>query len=382
MEIPFNKPFIIGKELYYIAQAVLNGKLSGNGTYTKKCQEFLEQSNGIARVLMTHSCTSALEMTALLSAIGSDDEVILPSFTYVSTANAFALRGAKLRFVDIKEETLNMDEALAEEAVTRRTKVICPVHYAGIPCDLDRIMALAEKHQLWVVEDAAQGLMSRYKGRPLGSVGHLAAYSFHETKNVNCGEGGALLINDRRFLERAEIIWEKGTDRSKFFRGETDRYTWIDLGSSFYPSELVTAFLFAQLEHAADITHRRVESWWYYHNSLSRLQERGILRLPVIPEYCTHNGHLFYLLLNEQNERDNLMSYLKERGVLSIFHYIPLHSSPMGRRLGYDTCNLPVTERVSSTLLRLPLYYEISRLDQDTVIRLIYEYFGERKTCV
>ncbi len=375
METPFNRPFVVGKELYYIAQAVLKGHLAGNGFYTKACQRWIEENYQIDKVLLTHSATASLEMAALLTDIRPGDEVILPSYTFVSTANAFALRGGVPVWCDIREDTLNMDETLLESLITKKTKVIVPVHYAGVACEMDSIMKLANQHKLLVVEDAAQAVNAFYKGRALGGIGHLGCFSFHETKNYISGEGGALLINDRRFAERAEIVWEKGTNRSKFFRGEVDKYTWIDIGSSYLPSELVAAFLFAQLEDAESINRRRLDIWERYFDGLAECERKGLLRRPVKVRDLQHNGHMFYLILNSGEERDSLIRYLKENGVHSVFHYVPLHTSPMGLKLSAKAVSLPVTDRVSERLLRLPCYFGLSIEDQSRIIDLVCSFF-------
>jgi len=329
------------------------------------------------KVLLTHSCTAALEMSAILADIQPGDEVILPSYTFVSTANAFALRGAVLKFVDIREDTLNLNEGLIEAAITEKTKVIVPVHYAGIACEMDAIMSIAAKHDLIVIEDAAQAVNATYKGRYLGTIGHLGCYSFHETKNYISGEGGALVVNDERFAVRAEIVREKGTNRRKFLRGEVDKYTWVDIGSSYLPSEMIAAFLYAQLEESEKINNKRRYIWRTYYDSLSPLQEEGLLRLPFVPNGCNHNAHMFYLILPTNKSRDGLISYLQERGIQSVFHYIPLHTSPMGVRVGSYTKRLSVTERLSSRLLRLPCYYELTGEDQSTIINAIRSYVSE-----
>jgi dTDP-4-amino-4,6-dideoxygalactose transaminase len=376
MNIPFNKPFIVGKELYYIAQAVLGGHIAGDGVYTRKCHQLLEDKFQAKKVLLTHSCTAALEIAALLCEIQPGDEVILPSFTFVSTVNAFCLRGAKPVFVDIRPDTLNLDEKLVEQAVTSRTRVIVPVHYAGVACEMDTIMAIARKHDLLVVEDAAQGVSSLYKGKYLGTIGDIGTYSFHETKNFISGEGGALVINNERFIERAEIIREKGTNRSKFFRGEVDKYTWVDLGSSYLPSDIVAAFLYAQLENIDLINERRQEIFDYYFDGLQPLLQQGLVQIPYIPKSCQCNNHLFYLLLTDEQIRDDLMQYLKGKGIYAVFHYLPLHLSGMGRAMGYKDDDLPVTESVSARLLRLPCYFELSRQEQNGVMSEIGHYFN------
>ena len=356
MKIPFNKPYMTGRELEYIAQAHANGHLSGDGPFTRRCHAWLEQRIGCRKALLTHSCTGALEMAAVLLDLQPGDEVIMPSFTFVSTANAFVLRGAVPVFVDIRADTLNLDETLVEAAITPRTRAICVVHYAGVGCEMDAIMSIAERYRLFVVEDAAQGILSTYKGRPLGSIGHLAALSFHETKNVICGEGGALLINDERFMERAEVIREKGTNRSKFFRGQVDKYTWVDLGSSWLPGELNAAFLAAQLEQADEITARRLEIWQRYFDWAKPFEEAGAVRRPIIPGHCANNAHMFYLLLRDLEHRTAFIARLREDEIMAVFHYIPLHSAPAGHRFGRASGGLPVTDAVSDRLVRLPLW--------------------------
>ncbi len=375
MQIPFNKPFIVGKELYYIEQAVKEGNLAGDGPFTKKCAAWMENSFAAKRVLLVHSCTAALEIAAILCDLQPGDEVIVPSYTFVSTVNAFVLRGAKPVFCDIRSDTMNMDENKIEELITPLTKVIVPVHYAGVACNMDKIMRLAVKYNLLVVEDAAQGVCSRYKGQALGTIGHLGCYSFHETKNFISGEGGALAINDCRFIERAEIIREKGTDRSKFFRGQVDKYTWVDIGSSYLASELTAAFLYAQLEEADKITKKRHEIWKQYLQLLLPLEAAGILRLPVIPDACTHNGHMFYILLESQTVRAALIAHFKLHDIMAVFHYIPLHSSPMGKSFWPEEKHLPVTENMSERLLRLPCYYELTDSDIRKVISEIKLFF-------
>jgi dTDP-4-amino-4,6-dideoxygalactose transaminase len=357
--IPFNKPFMTGRELWYIAQAHTNGHLSGDGSFTKKCHGWLEAKTGTHKAMLTHSCTAALEMGALLTDIQPGDEVIMPSYTFVSTANAFVLRAGVPVFVDIRPDTLNIDETLIEAAITSRTKAIVPVHYAGVACEMDAIMDIAKRHNLIVIEDAAQGIMSTYKGRPLGSIGHLGAYSFHETKNIVAGEGGALLVNDERFAERAEIIREKGTNRSQFFRSQVDKYTWVDIGSSYLPGEVVAAFLYAQMEEAEAIIKERLAIWKQYHEALAALEASGVLRRPIIPEGCQHNAHMYYILLASLEKRTKLIASLKEQGMNAVFHYVPLHSSPAGRRYGRVSGTMVNTESVSDRLLRLPLWVGI-----------------------
>jgi len=374
--IPFNKPFIVGKELYYISQSVLSGKIAGDGLFTRKCHELLEEKFGIMKVLLTHSCTAALEMAAILCEIREGDEVILPSFTFVSTANAFYLRGAKLVFVDINKDTLNMDETQVEKVITSHTKVIVPVHYAGVACEMDPIVDIAKRHNLFVVEDAAQGVNSKYKDKFLGTIGDIGTYSFHETKNFICGEGGAIAINNKKFIERAEIIREKGTNRSKFFRGEIDKYNWVDIGSSFLPSDLLAAFLYAQLENMDQINRQREKIFNYYHKALIPLANDGKLRLPYLSGECQSSNHLFYIILNDENTRNELMDYLKSKGILAVFHYLPLHLSPVGRSMGYKEKQFPVTESMSSRLLRLPFYYELKQEEQDVVVKEIKDFFS------
>jgi dTDP-4-amino-4,6-dideoxygalactose transaminase len=377
-QIPFNRPFIVGKELYYMAQAVQNGHLAGDGSFTRKCNTWIEQRFHAKKVLLTHSCTAALEMTALLARVGPGDEVIMPSFTFVSTANAFALRGASIRFVDIRPDTLNMDEQKLEQLITKNTKVIVPVHYAGVACEMKTIMEIAHRHDLLVVEDAAQGVNSSYGDRYLGTIGHLGCFRFHETKNFISGEGGALVINDDRFIERAEIVREKGTNRSKFFRGQVDKYTWVELGSSYLPSELIAAFLYAQLEHADEITIRRKSIYDRYAAGLSCLAEKGILCLPYAPPECSHNAHMFYILVKDEPTRRGLIEFLKTNNIHSVFHYVPLHTSPMGASYGCRSGSLPVTEDLSERIIRLPCFYELGHEEQDRIISCILAFFGAK----
>ncbi len=369
--IPFNKPYLCGNELSNIAQAYANGQLAGDGSFTKQCQEWLEQRTGGNKALLTHSCTAALEMSALLLNIQPGDEVIMPSYTFVSTANAFVLRGGVPVFVDIREDTLNLDEGLIEAAITPKTKAIVAVHYAGVACDMEAIMAIAARHVLRVVEDAAQGLMASFKGRPLGSIGDLGAYSFHETKNVISGEGGALLINDPALVSRAEIVREKGTDRSRFFRGEVDKYTWQEMGSSFLPGELIAAFLWAQLGDADQITRMRLVLWQQYHELLEPLESKGVLRRPVVPNDCRHNAHMYYVILASDIDRQSVLEALKRSGVYSVFHYVPLHSSPAGRRYGRAHGALDVTDRQSERLIRLPLWVGLSEASIQKVVHAL-----------
>lgn len=375
MKIPFNRPHLTHKELGYISHAHSLGSLSGDGPYTKLCHAWLEKHFKTPKALLTHSCTAALEMEAILSEVGPGDEVIIPSYTFVTTANAFVLRGATPVFVDVRPDTLNLDERLIENAITQRTKAIVPVHYAGVSCNMDAIMKIAEKHKLLVLEDAAQGVMSTYKGRALGTIGDLGAYSFHETKNVISGEGGALCINTPRFTERAEIIREKGTNRSKFFRGQVDKYTWVDIGSSYLPGEIVAAFLYAQLESAKEITKRRKHLWNLYATGLRDLEEEGKIRLPVVPDDCEHNGHLFYVLTENLKVRTKLIEYLKEKGIMTVFHYIPLHSSPAGKKYAKVSGELPVTTDIADRLLRLPLFYDLTTAEVEYVLDSIHAFY-------
>jgi len=368
--IPFNKPFMTGRELWYIAQAHTNGHLSGDGVFTKKCHAWIEQNVGCRRALLTHSCTAALEMAAMLAGIQAGDEVIMPSYTFVSTANAFVLRGAVPVFVDIRPDTLNIDETKIEAAITPRTRAIVPVHYAGVACEMDTIMEIAERHKLVVIEDAAQGIMSTYKGRALGSIGHLGAYSFHETKNIVSGEGGALLVNAPEFAERAEIIREKGTNRSQFFRGQVDKYTWVDVGSSYLPGEVIAAFLWAQMEEAQNITARRLAIWDRYHAALAPLEAAGKLRRPTLPEGCEHNAHMYYVLLDSLEQRTRVMARMKELGVSTVFHYVPLHSAPAGRIHSRAEGSMEVTDTLSERLVRLPLWIGLEDQLERVVVAL------------
>ena len=356
MIIPFNKPYMTGKELWYISQAHASGHLAGDGQFTKKCSAWLEQRIGCQKALLTHSCTAALEMAAMLADLQPGDEVIMPSYTFVSTANAFVLRGAIPVFVDIRADTLNIDETRIEAAITPRTRAIVPVHYAGISCEMDTIMDIARRHNLVVIEDAAQGIMSTYKGRPLGSIGHMAALSFHETKNIISGEGGALLVNDPRFAERAEMIREKGTNRSQFFRGQVDKYTWVDIGSSYLPGEIVAAFLWAQMEEADAINKRRLDIWATYHQWFVNLEKDGKVRRPVVPRECVHNAHMYYLLLPDLSKRTSFIQRLKAKEIYTVFHYIPLHSSPRGQTVGRAVGEMGNTDATGDRLVRLPMW--------------------------
>lgn len=375
--IPFNKPYVVGTEIDYIAQCLAEAKLSGDGRFTRQCQTLMQEKFSAAHVLLTTSCTSALEMAALLCDLRPGDEVILPSYTFVSTANAFALRGAKLVFVDIRPDTLNLDEALLEQAVTDRTRVVVPVHYAGIACDMDTINAVARRHRLQVVEDAAQGVNATYKGAYLGTLGDFGAYSFHETKNFVCGEGGALLSNRPQDAGRAEIIREKGTNRSQFFRGQVDKYTWVDVGSSYLPADILAAFLYGQLEHMAEITRKRKDIYESYQAALQPLADRNLLVLPTIPRDCATNYHMFYVLVADLQTRTALLDHLKAAGILATFHYVPLHTSPVGRSMGYELGMLPVTESRSDRLVRLPIYAGMQEDEVATVVREIHSFFLE-----
>lgn len=361
--IHFNVPPVVGNELQYMEEAIKNRKICGDGIFTKKCSAWMEEKTGTAKALLTTSCTHAIEMSAILSNIQPGDEVIMPSYTFVSTADAFVLRGAKVIFVDIRAETMNIDERLIEEAVTERTKAIVPVHYAGVSCKMDEICDIAKRHNLFVIEDAAQGVMSFYKGKPLGTLGDYGCYSFHETKNYSMGEGGALLIKDPKNIERAEIIREKGTNRSKFFRGQIDKYTWMDAGSSYLPSDLNAAYLWAQFEKAEEILNDRMTSWNLYNQLLKELEDQGYIVLPEIPEECTHNAHMFYIKTKDLEERQNLISFLKEKGIGAVFHYIPLHSAPAGKKYGEFFGKDIYTTSESERLLRLPLYYGLKEQD-------------------
>lgn len=369
--IPFNKPYMTGRELDYIGEAHRNGMLAGDGMFTKRCHEWLEQRTGCSKALLTHSCTAALEMAALLIDIEPGDEVIMPSFTFVSTANAFVLRGARPVFVDVREDTFNLNERLIEGAITSRTRAIVPVHYAGVGCEMDVIMAIAARHGLRVVEDAAQAVMATYKGRALGSIGDLGAYSFHETKNVISGEGGSLLVNDPALAARAEIVREKGTDRSRFFRGQVDKYTWQEAGSSFLPGEIIAAFLWAQFGEADRITETRHAVWQRYHSMLEALEENGVIRRPVIPDSCRHNAHMYYVLLPPGADRADVLATFRRNDIWPVFHYVPLHSSPAGIRYGRAHGDLHVTDSIAARLIRLPLWVGITEAQQADVVRVL-----------
>jgi dTDP-4-amino-4,6-dideoxygalactose transaminase len=376
--IPFNKPFIAGKEFDYIRQAIENMHISGDGPFTEKCHALLEQILGVPKVLLTTSCTHALEMTALLLGIRPGDEVIIPSFTFVSTVNAFVLFGAQPVFIDIRADTLNLDESQLERLITPRTKAIVPVHYAGVGCEMDAILEIAGSHGIAVIEDNAHGLLGKYKGKYLGTFACMAAQSFHETKNFTCGEGGALVINQPQYIERAEVLREKGTNRSRFFRGQVDKYTWIDVGSSYLPSDILAAFLYAQLEAREQIQEKRKRIWNYYHDNLvGGVEEYGV-RLPVVPEYCEQPYFMFHLLLPSLDQRQAIMGYLKGLGINCVFHFLPLHLSEMGRRFGGKKGDCPVTEDMSDRLLRLPFYNELSEAHQEYIVEEIFRYIEKR----
>lgn len=373
--IPFNVPPCVGNEEKYIAQAIANHKLCGDGEFTKKCNAKLEQMTGTAKALLTTSCTHATEMAAILSKIQPGDEVIMPSYTFVSTANAFVLRGATAVFVDIRPDTMNIDETKIEEAITEKTKAIVPVHYAGVSCEMDTIMAIAQKYDLKVIEDAAKGIMSTYKGKPLGTIGDYGCFSFHETKNISMGEGGALLIANPADIETAEIVREKGTNRSKFFRGEIDKYSWVEAGSSYLPSELNAAYLWGELESAEEIYKNRMDTWQYYHSQLENMEKNGKIKRPVIPENCVHNAHMYYIKAKDLDERTRLLAYLKENGVSAVFHYIPLHSAAAGIKYGRFFGEDQYTTKESERLLRLPLYYGMKEEDREKVVRCVEAFY-------
>lgn len=375
--IPFNAPPIVGTEIEYMQSAMNSGKLCGDGGFTRRCQQWMEQRFGSKKVLLTPSCTASLEMAALLIDLQPGDEVIMPSYTFVSTANAFVLRGARIVFVDVRPDTMNIDETLIEAAITEKTRAIVPVHYAGVACEMDTIMALAAKHKLFVIEDAAQGVMSRYKGRALGTIGHIGCFSFHETKNYTAGgEGGATLINDASLVERAEIVREKGTNRSQFFRGQVDKYTWRDMGSSYLMADLQAAYLWAQLEAAERINQQRLRIWQRYYDALQPLVAQGRISLPMIPASCEHNAHMFYIKLRDQDDRQALINWMKEAEILTVFHYIPLHSSPAGERFSQFVGDDRFTTLESERLLRLPLFYNLSDNNQSTVISSLLSFFS------
>ena len=374
--IPFNVPPVQGRELEYLKEVLNSKKLCGDGPFTKRCHQWLEAELKTKRALLTHSCTAALEMSAMLAGVGPGDEVIMPSFTFVSTANAVALRGGVPVFIDVRPDTMNMDEKLIEAAITPHTKAIFVVHYAGVACEMDTIMAIAARHNLLVLEDAAQGMLAYYKGRALGTIGELGSLSFHETKNIVSGEGGALLINQTEFVERSEIIREKGTDRTKFLRGQVDKYTWVDLGSSYLPSELNAAVLMAQLEDARVITDARVKIWNKYHEGMKDLEAAGRFRRPVVPAECQHNGHLYFLMMNSLEERTALIQFLKSKGIASVFHYIPLHSAPAGRKFARVSGSMKNTDELSERLVRLPLFASLADESETAVLEAVHQFFA------
>jgi len=374
--IPLNRAMIIGKELEYVSRAAKSGHIAGDGLFSRKCHALLEKRLGSKKMLLTHTCTAGLEMVALLCRLKPGDEVILPSFTFVSVANTFYIQGAQLVFVDIRPDTLNIDENKIEEAITKRTKIIVPMHYAGIGCEMDKITKIAKKHRVYVVEDAAHAVDAKYKSKYLGTIGDFGVFSFDETKNVSCGEGGALSINNAAFLERAEVLWRKGTDRSQFLQGKVDRYSWIDVGASYLPSDISAAFLCAQLEKMDTITKSRRKIFDKYMRALTPLADDGVLQLPQIPQHCSYNGSIFYIILKDGQLRDSLIEHLNSRGIAAAFHYVPLHLSPMGRLLGYREGLLPVTERISRRLLRLPIYCGLKGEHQLKVIASIYDFFN------
>jgi len=373
--IPFNKPCFEGKELVYIAEAIDNGHISGDGQFTRQCHAFFEAELGVKKAFLTTSCTHALEMAAILLGIKAGDEVIVPSFTFVSTVNAFVLHQARPVFIDIREDTLNMDEARLEDLITPRTKAILPVHYAGVGCEMDTILETAKQYNVEVVEDNAHGLLGKYKGKFLGTFGCMSTLSFHETKNFTCGEGGALLINDPRYIERAEVIREKGTNRSRFFRGEVDKYSWIDIGSSYLPSDMLAGFLYAQLEAGKHIQQHRQRVWEYYYARLKEWAKAHGVRLPVIPEHCEHPYHMFYMIMPSYEDRQAFIAHLKSRSILSVFHYLPLHLSEMGVRLGAKKGDCPVTEDISDRLVRLPFYNELTEAEQEIIVEAIFSFY-------
>lgn len=373
--ISFNNPPFVGEEIRYITEAINNRKICGDGEFTKRCHAFFENQSGTAKALLTTSCTHALEMAAILADIEPGDEVIMPSYTFVSTADAFVGRGAKIVFVDIRPDTMNIDEKLIEAAITEKTKVIVPVHYAGVSCEMDTILDIAKRHNLMVVEDAAQGVNAFYKGKALGTLGDFGCFSFHETKNYSMGEGGALLIRDESNIERAEIIREKGTNRSKFFRGQVDKYSWVSFGSSYLPSDMNAAYLWAQLEKFDEINENRLNSWNFYYNALRPLEDKGVIKLPVVPQGCTHNAHMFYIKAKDLDERTRLIAYLKENGIGTAFHYVPLHSSTAGEKYGVFFSEDKYTTKESERLLRLPMYYGLTESDCEYICNKIFEFY-------
>ena len=376
--IPFNKPFTIEKELEYIEDAIKGGIIRGDGIYTQKCHHILEGYLPTKKCLLTHSCTAALEMAAILADIKQGDEVIMPSYTFVSTANAFVLRGGVPVFVDIKPDTKNINEDLIESTITKKTKAIVPVHYAGVACDMDKIMQIAKKHNLIVIEDAAQGVSSTYNGQKLGTIGDIGCFSFHETKNIISGEGGAIIINNDKFIQRAEIIREKGTNRSQFFRGEVDKYTWVDVGSSYLPSDIIAAFLYAQLQNIDKINNKRLEIWNEYHQFFESYEKEGLISRPIVPPNCTHNAHMYYIIFENLQKRSEFIAFLKENGINPVFHYIPLHSSPAGIKFAKTMGDMPITNQVADTLVRMPLFYGLCDEDMrytKSVVKRFFEKF-------
>jgi len=373
--IPFNVPPYLGTELEQIKQVLEKRKMCGDGHFTKECHRWLRENTGTNHALLTTSCTHALEMSAILADIKPEDEVIMPSYTFVSTANAFVLRGARIVFVDIRADTLNIDEKLIDDAVTSRTKAIVPVHYAGVSCEMDTILEIAKEHNLWVIEDAAQGVGAKYRNKTLGTIGDMGCYSFHETKNISCGEGGALLVQDETLMERAEIIREKGTNRSKFWRGQVDKYTWVDIGSSYLPSEFNAAYLYTQMQSIGQINENRIKTWNLYHEGLLPLARKGFIDLPVIPLECQHNAHMFYIKVKNIEERGKLIEYLKQNDIQTVFHYVPLHSSPAGKQYGTFFGDDKYTTNESERLLRLPMYYELDEKFVMLIIEKISEFY-------
>lgn len=373
--INFNVPPVTGDEIKYLEDVIAGRKICGDGKYTHMCNDWIQRKTGSAGVLLTTSCTHAIELAAMLCNIKEGDEIIMPSYTFVSTADAFVLRGARIVFVDIRPDTMNIDEQLIEEAITARTRAIVPVHYAGVSCEMDTIMEIARQHQLYVIEDAAQGIMASYKGKSLGAIGDLGCYSFHETKNYSMGEGGAILLQDEKKVELAEIIREKGTNRSKFFRGQIDKYTWVEAGSSYLPSELNAAYLWAQLNRADEILNSRMKTWNRYYEAFESLARDGRIELPYIPDECEHNAHMFYIKTADLEERTRLISYLKEKGIMAVFHYIPLHSAPAGKKYGIFNGEDKYTTQESERLLRLPLYYAMDDTDIECVIDAVYSFY-------
>lgn len=375
MNIPFNKPHLAGREMLYIRDAYRRRQLAGDGYYTKKCQQWMQEKFGCPLSLLTHSATAALEMIAILSDIKPGDEIIMPSYTFVSTANAFVLRGGVPVFVDIRYDTMNINEQLIEQAITKKTKAIMVIHYAGVACEMDSVRSIAKKHHLLVFEDAAHAFLAKYKNEYLGTVSDMAAFSFHETKNIISGEGGTIFLNNSEFIERAKIIREKGTNRSKFFLGLVDKYTWVDIGSSYLPGEIIASFLFAQLEKATSITKKRISLWNIYHKELEDLEKQGCIRRPIIPRYAEHNAHLYYVLTRNKTQRVGLTQYLRDKGILAVTHYVPLHTSPAGKRFGRFMGTMHITDKVEDTLLRLPLFYDLKSPEQAKVLQYIYDYY-------